>query len=71
MSHQGAIKMGCYKCQFVQNENGDIVIDNASHNAIRRAQKAFEGVAEEYGFEDENDVQQYIDGMRYGKQDNG
>ena len=58
------------KILFVQNENGEVVIDNASRNAIRKAQKAFEGVAEEYGFKDENDVQQYIDGMRYGKQDN-
>jgi len=56
------------KILFVQNENGEVVIDNASYSAIRKAQKAFEGVAEEYGFNDENDVQLYIDEMRYGKQ---
>ena len=58
------------KVLFTQNENGEIVIGNASLNAIRKAQKAFEGVAEEYGFKDEDDVQRYIDEMRYGKSDN-
>lgn len=58
------------KILFMQNEKGEVVIDNASINAIRKAQKAFEGVAEEYGFKDEDDVQRYIDEMRYGKQEN-
>ena len=55
------------KILFMQNANGEVIIENASINAIRKAQKAFEGVAEEYGFKDEDDVQKYIDDMRYGK----
>ena len=58
------------KILFLQNENGEVVINNASINALRKAQKAFEGVAEEYGFKNEDDVQLYIDELRYGKQDN-
>ena len=58
------------KILFMQNKDGEIVIDNASINAIRKAQKAFEGVAEEYGFKDEDDVQRYIDAIRYGKKEN-
>jgi len=57
------------KILFFQNENGEVIIENASINAIRKVQKAFEGVAEEYGFKDEDDVQEYIDEMRYGKKD--
>ena len=55
------------KILFVQNENGDIVIENASINAIRKAQKAFEGVAEGLGFPDEDTIQLWVDEVRYGK----
>ena len=58
------------KVLFTQNADGEIVIGNASLNAIYKAQKAFEGVAEEYGFRDEDDAQRYIDELRYGKQAN-
>ena len=58
------------KILFIQDERGAVVIENASINAIRKAQRAFEGVAEEYGFKNEDDVQRYIDEIRYGKQEN-
>jgi len=54
------------KVLFIQRENGEIVINNASATAILRAQKAFEGVAESMGVEDENDVQNLINEVRYG-----
>ena len=57
------------KILFTQNNDGEIVIGNASINALRKAQKAFEGVAEEYGFKDEDDVQRYIDEMRFEKKE--
>ncbi|HHV13295.1 MAG TPA: AbrB/MazE/SpoVT family DNA-binding domain-containing protein [Clostridiales bacterium] len=44
------------KVLFFQNSNGEIVIDNASAQAIYKAQKAFEGVAEEIGVYNEDDV---------------
>ena len=39
------------KILFFQNPNGEIVINNASAQAIYKAQKAFEGVAEQMGVE--------------------
>jgi AbrB family looped-hinge helix DNA binding protein len=56
------------KILFAQNASGEMVVENASINAIRKAQKAFEGVAEEFGWKNEDDVQRYIDELRYGKQ---
>ena len=58
------------KMLFIQNESGEIVIENASINAIRKAQKAFEGAARDFGFENEDDVDRYIHELRYGKQEN-
>ena len=55
------------KILFIQNESGEVVIDNASINAIRKAQKAFEGVAEELGNPSEEDIQSWVDEVRYGK----
>ena len=43
------------KVLFVEDE-GRVVLMNASTNALLRAQKAFEGVAEELGIKDEQDV---------------
>ncbi len=53
------------KILFIQNQNGEIVIDNASMRAIYNAQKAFEGVAEQMGVSDENDVQALVDEIRH------
>ena len=55
------------KILFTQNERGEIVIGNASINAIRKAQKAFEGVAEELGNPSEEEIQSWVDEIRYGK----
>ena len=57
------------KILFIQNESGEVVIDNASINAIRKAQKAFEGVAEELGNPSEEEIQSWVDESRYGKDD--
>ena len=56
------------KILFTQNKDGDIIIDNASINAIRKAQKAFEGVAEELGNPSEDEIQSWVDEIRYGKE---
>lgn len=55
------------KLLFLQRENGEIVVDNASASAIIKAQKAFSGVADAMGVKDEEDVQTLVDEVRYGK----
>ena len=55
------------KILFFQNPNGEVVINNASAQAIYKAQKAFEGVAEEIGVYTDDDVQALVDEVRYGK----
>jgi AbrB family looped-hinge helix DNA binding protein len=56
------------KILFIERENGEIVINNASATAILRAQKAFEDVAEAIGIKDEDEVQALVDEVRYGKE---
>lgn len=56
------------KILFFQKPNGEIVINNASAQAIYKAQKAFDGVAEEIGVSNEDDVQALVDEVRYGKE---
>lgn len=55
------------KILFFQKPNGEVVINNASAQAIYKAQKAFEGVAEEVGVYTDDDVQALVDEVRYGK----
>lgn len=55
------------KILFMQNPNGEIVIYNASAQALYKAQKAFTGVAEQMGVHNEDDVQALVDEVRYGK----
>lgn len=55
------------KILFFQNPDGEVVINNASAQAIYTAQKAFEGVAEQMGVENEDDVQALVNEVRYGK----
>lgn len=55
------------KILFFQNKDGDIVINNASAKAIYKAQCAFSGVAEEMGVYNEEDVQELVNEVRYGK----
>ena len=54
------------KILFTRNDNGEIVINNASINAIRKAQKAFEGVAAGLNNPSEDEIQSWIDNIRYG-----
>ena len=56
------------KILFFQKPNGEVVINNASAQAIYKAQKAFEGVAEQMGVYNEDDVQALVDEVRYGKE---
>lgn len=53
------------KILFFQKPNGEVVINNASAQAIYKAQKAFAGVAEEIGVYDEDDVQSLVNEVRY------
>lgn len=53
------------KILFFQKKNGEIVVSNASAQAIRKAQAAFSGVAEEIGVCNEEDVQSLVDEVRY------
>lgn len=56
------------KILFLQKQNGEIVVSNASDVAIRKAQEAFTGAAEAMGISSEDDIQTLIDEARYGKE---
>lgn len=56
------------KILFIQNQDGEIVVTNASAKAIRKAQAAFTGVSETMGVYNEDDVQALVDEVRYGKE---
>lgn len=56
------------KILFFQKPSGEVVINNASAQVIYKAQKAFEGVAEQMGVYNEDDVQVLVDEVRYGKE---
>jgi len=56
------------KVLFYQKPTGEIIIENASTQAIYKAQKAFSGVAESLGVANEDDVQTLVDEIRYGKE---
>ena len=56
------------KILYLQKRDGEVVISNASSKAIRKAQAAFAGAAEDMGVSDEDDVQALVDEMRYGKE---
>ncbi len=55
------------KVLFFQKKDGEIVLSNASAKAIRKAQAAFAGAAEDMGVFNEDDVQALVDEVRYGK----
>jgi len=55
------------KVLFYQNINGELVMSNASANAIRKAQAAFAGAAEAMGVQNEDDVQALVDEARNKK----
>ena len=52
------------KMLFIQNQNGEIVVSNASAVAIRKAQAAFSGAAEAMNVSSEEDVQALVDEIR-------
>ena len=54
------------KILFFQKENGEIVVDNASAQALAKAQRAFAGVAEQLGIQNDDDVQALVNEVRYG-----
>lgn len=56
------------KILFLQKQNGEIVVCNASSQAIRKAQAAFSGAAEAMGVYCEDDIQALVDEVRYGKE---
>ena len=55
------------KVLFFKRENGDIAIGNASALAIREAQHAFSKVAEQIGNPSEEEIQSWVNEVRYGK----
>ena len=55
------------KILFFQKQDGEIVVRNASAQAIHKAQAAFAGAAEAMEISDEDDVQALVDEVRYGK----
>ena len=56
------------KILFCQKQNGEIVVSNASSAAIQKAQIAFAGAAETLGVTSEDDVQELVNEIRYGKE---
>ncbi len=56
------------KILFFQKPNGEVVMNNVSAQAIYNAQRAFSGVAEAIGVSDEDDVQNLVNEVRYGKE---
>lgn len=56
------------KVLFIQKQDGEIVMSNASSQAIRKAQAAFTGAAEVMGVHSEDDIQALVDEVRYGKE---
>ena len=54
------------KILFFQNQGGEVVVANASAQALSKVQDAFAGLAEKLGVKDEDDVQALVDEVRYG-----
>ena len=48
--------------------NKQNIMSNTSAQAIYKAQQSFEGVSEELGIYDENDVQNLVNEIRYKKE---
>ena len=55
------------KVLFMENQEGQITIGNASAQAILKAQNAFVDVAEKIGLANDDDVQSLVDKIRYKK----
>ena len=48
----------------IQEENGRFYFDNAAFVAFTRVEQAFDGAAEEAGFSSEEEMQEYMNGIR-------
>jgi len=57
------------KILLYQNNSGEIVLDNASANALYKVQNAMAGTAERLGLRDEDEVQKLVDEVRYGERE--
>ena len=55
------------KILFFQKPDGEVVMSNASSQAIRKAQIAFADAAETMGITSENDIQALVNEVRYGR----
>lgn len=55
------------KILFFQKPDGEVVMSNASSQAIRKAQIAFADAAETIGITSDNDIQALVNEVRYGK----
>ena len=55
------------KLLFLQKQNGEIIVSNASVTAFPKAQAAFKGVAVEMGINSEEDIQKFVNEVRYGR----
>jgi len=55
------------KILFFQKQDGEVVMCNASTQAIRKAQAAFSGAAKAMGITSEDDIQELVNEVRYGK----
>lgn len=55
------------KVLFMENQEGQITIGNASAQAIFKAQNAFVSVAGKIGLANDDDVQSLVDEIRYKK----
>lgn len=55
------------KVLFFHKQDGEIVLSNASATAIRKAQSAFVGAAEDMSVFSEEDVQALVDEVRHEK----
>lgn len=53
------------KVLFLRKQDGEIVLSNASAQAIRKGQAAFANAAEDMGISSESGVQALVDEVRY------
>jgi len=53
------------KILFLQRENGEVIVGNANTFALEEAQRAFAGVAQELGNPSEDDIQSWVEEIRY------
>ena len=56
------------KLLFLQNQNGEIVIHNASVWSLLKAQRAFAGAAKMMDLSNEDDIQALVNEVRYKNQ---